>query len=94
MLHYPIMLGKDSSKEQVTFWYSLMVKKAFSLFVKGNLDEDEAKCLASSSFLHNLLSLAQSGINLSKSIIDINTKFRKKKFLPYLKGKFPHSKSK
>ena len=97
MVHYPMTLGKDSTKEQVTVWCGLMAKEvfehAFSLFVKGDLDEDEAKCLASSSFLHNLLGLAQSGIDLSKSINEIDTKLRKK-ILPYLKGKFPQSKSK
>ena len=65
---------------------------AFMLFLKDD-DEDEAKCLATSNFLHNFLRLSQR-VNLEKEEIgEIDAKL-KKQILPYLLKKYPQCKSK
>ena len=60
-LEYP--LPRDNEKGKAAAWCGLMAKEvfehAFALFLRGDLDEDEVKCLASSSFLLNYLRLSQ-----------------------------------
>ena len=48
----------------------------FMLFQKGDLDEDEAKCLATSNFLHNFLRLSER-VNLKKEDVgELDTKLK------------------
>ena len=50
---------------------------AFMLFLKGDLDEDEVKSLATSNFLHNFLRLSRR-VNLKKEDMEeIDTELKK-----------------
>ena len=82
VLEYPLALSKEAKgKDDVAIWCGLMAKEvfehAFMLFLKGDLDEDEVKSLATSNFLHNFLRLSQR-VNLEKGDIEeIDTKLKK-----------------